>query len=197
VIYPKYIPNSIWDMPYARRMAVLSHNYEPETRQEDLWAWTVGFVITLGLHVGIVVFTTLWVALAIYSLAATVATTSLDIQGIAWLFTVISLFIWARLVKQQIQGFRPHTIRGLGRIIVVTSGCEWGEIAADLGTGLIGLAQIVPLVTSMLGGNAMPEQTQVLTALVGGLFVVLGGSSLGLRLWLRRRQRQDEQDQTS
>jgi magnesium-transporting ATPase (P-type) len=185
-------------MPCApRKLTILSHNHEPETRQEDLWAWAVGFVITLGLHVAIVVFTTLWVALAIYSLATTVATTSLGIQGIAWLFTVISLLVWARLVKQQILGFRPHTIRGLGRVNVVTSGCEWGEIAADLGAGLIGLAQIVPLVVSVLGGSAMPERTQVLTALVGGLFVVLGGSSLGLRLWLRRRQRQDEQNKTS
>lgn len=46
-------------------MAVANQEREPESRQGDLWAWTVAFVITLGLHVGIVVFTTLWVALAI------------------------------------------------------------------------------------------------------------------------------------
>jgi hypothetical protein len=147
----------------------------------------VSFTVTIGLHVGIVLFTTLWFALAIYALATTLAATTLAIQGIAWLFTVISLLIWGRLVKQQILGYRPHTIRGLGRVAIATSGCEWGEIAADMGAGLIGLAQIVPLVVSLLGKNAVPERVQVITALVGGLFVALGGSSLGLRLWLRRR----------
>jgi hypothetical protein len=167
-------------------MTIKGQDREPETRQGDLWAWAVGFIVTLGLHVGIVVFTALWIALAIYSLAASLATTSWDIRGIAWLFTVISLLVWARLVKQQIQSFRPHVIRGPGRVHVITSGCEWGEIAADLGTGLIGLAQIVPLLVSLLTGNTIPERTQVLTALVGSLFLVLGSSSLGYRFWLRR-----------
>jgi hypothetical protein len=177
-------------------MAVANHDGEPENQAGDLWAWAVAFVTTLGLHVGIVVFTTLWVALAIYSLAATLAITSLGIRAIAWLFTVISLLVWARLAKQQVIGFRPHVIRGLGRIDVVTSGTGRGQIAADLGAGLIGLAQIVPLVISVLGGNAMPQQTQVLTAMVGSLFVVLGGGSLAMRLWLRRRRgRGDEQGQ--
>ena len=176
-------------------MAVANHDGEPTSRSGDLWAWAVAFVITFGLHVGIVVFTTLWVALAIYSIAATLTITSLGIRAVAWLFTVISLLVWARLVKQQVAGFRPHTIRGLGRVDVTTSGTGRGQIAADLGAGLIGLAQIVPLVISLLGGNVMPQQTQVLTALVGGLFVVLGGGSLGMRLWLRRRYRDGEQEQ--
>jgi len=169
-------------------MTIKGQDRDIETRQGDLWAWAVGFVVTLGLHVGIVVFTTLWIALSIYSLAALLTTTSWDIRGIVWLFTVVSLLVWARLVKQQIQGFRPHVIRGPGRVHVITSGCEWGEIAADLGTGLVGLAQIVPLYVSLLTNNAIPERTQVLTAWVGGLFLVLGTSSLGYRLWLRRHE---------
>jgi hypothetical protein len=170
-------------------MTIKGQDRETETRQGDLWAWTVGFVVTFGLHVGIVVFTTLWIALAIYSLATfLLATTSWDIRAVVWLFTVVSLFVWARLVKQQIQNFGPHVIRGPGRVHVITSGCEWGEIAADLGTGLVGLAQIVPLFVSLFTGNAIPERTQVLTAWVGGLFLVLGTSSLGYRLWLRRHQ---------
>jgi hypothetical protein len=177
-------------------MAVANHDGEPESRAGHFWGWAVAFVTTLGLHVGIVVFTTLWVALAIYSIAATLATTSLGIRVVAWLFTVISLLVWARLAKQQVAGFRPHVIRGLGRIDVTASGTGRGQIAADLGAGLIGLAQIVPLVLSVLGGNAMPQRTQVLTALVGGLFVVLGGGSLVMRLRLRRRQsRGNEQEQ--
>jgi hypothetical protein len=153
-----------------------------------LWAWTVSFTVTIGLHVGIVVFTTLWFALAIYALAITVTETTLALRGIAWLFTVISLLIWAMLVKQLVQGYRPHTIRGLGRVAVVTTGCEWGEIAADTGTGLIGLAQIIPLAVSVIGGDTMPERVQMFAALIGGLFVALGCGSLGLRLWLRHHQ---------
>ena len=157
-------------------------DHEPGLRQGDLWAWMVSFVVTLGLDVGIVLFVALSVASVIYALAASVAETFSGIRAIAWLFAVISLLVWAWLVKQQIEGFRPHIIRGLGRVNVGTSGCDWGEIAADLGAVLIGLAQVIPVLISWSGLGA-----RVVTAVSGGLFMILGGCSLAFRLWLRRR----------
>ena len=167
-------------------MSISDQGREPELRQGDLWAWMVSFVVTLGLHVGIVLFIALSVASVIYALAASLADPVSGIRAIAWLFAVISLLVWARLVKQQVGGFRPHIIRGLGRVNVGTSGCDWGEIAADLGAALIGLAQVIPLLISWSGLGASAGGTRVLTAVSGGLFMILGGCSLAFRLRRRR-----------
>jgi hypothetical protein len=157
----------------------------------------VVFVVTLGLHIGIVLFVTLTAALAIYAAAATLANMTSGIQVLAWMLTVISLAIWAQLVKAQARGLRPHIIRGLGKELIATSGCERGEIAADLGTALIGLAQIVPPFVTRLRDEAVPERLYVLTALIGGLLMILGLGSLTLRLWLghiRPAQRASESE---
>jgi hypothetical protein len=169
-------------------MTVAARDDEPKIRQGDLWAWTVSFVVTLGLHVGIVLFTTLSIGLGIYALASALIDIPWGVRAVAWIFTVVSLTLWGRLVKQQAQGFRPHTIRGLGKVIVATSGCEWGEIGGDIGAVLIGLTQISPSLAPLLTGGPMPERTQVLTALIGGLFAAIGIGALALRLWLRYRR---------
>ena len=155
--------------------------------QHDLWAWTVSFVITLGLHVGIVGFAALALASATYALASAIVTTLSGVQAIALAFTVLSLLQWAILVKQLARGFRPRTWHGLGQLTIATTGCEWGEIAADLGTVLIGLSQVIPLIVTLSRDQATPAAYQVLLAIVGMLFIALGTSALALRLWLRKR----------
>jgi hypothetical protein len=158
----------------------------------------VSFIVTIGLHVGIVLFITLSVALVLYALASAFADTSWGVRAITWVCVVVSLAIWGGLVKQQAKRFRPHVIRGLGKVVVSTSGCEWGEIAADAGAGLIGLAQIIPLLLSLLTTGPLPERMQIITALLGTLFIVVGWGSLVLRLWLhRRRKRKAGPQQTS
>ena len=152
-------------------------------RKDDLWAWTVSFVVTLGLHIGIVLFIALSAAMAIYVIAITLSDTS-GIQILAWISIVLSLLIWASLVKLQVRGLGPHLIRGLGEPIA-TSGCSRGEIAADIGTALIGLAQIIPLIVTLVCNKAVPAKIHFLTALAGGLLLILGVGSLALRLRLR------------
>jgi len=159
-------------------------NPEDSTRQNELWVWTVAFVVTLGLHIGIVLFVTLSAAVAFYAIAATLANIAPGIQVLSWILTIISLLAWAQLVKAQARGLRPHLIRGLGKEPIATSGRGRGEIAADLGTALIGLAQIAPLVVTELRDKAVPDRLHVLTAFVGGLLLILGLGSLALRLWL-------------
>ena len=156
--------------------------------QHDIWAWTVIFVVTLGLHVGIVSFAALALASATYALASAVATALSGIQAIALAFTVLSLLLWAFLVKQLARGFRPRTWHSLGQMTVATTGCEWGEIAADLGTILIGLSQVIPLIAALSRDQATPETYQILLAVVGALFIALGISALALRLWLRHQR---------
>jgi len=156
--------------------------------QHDLWAWTVTFVITLGLHVGIVGFAALALASAAYALASAVATTWSGVQATTLAFTVLSLVLWAFLVKQLARGFRPRTWHGLGQMTIATTGCERGEIAADLGTILIGLSQVIPLIVTLYRDQATPETNQVLLAVVGALFIALGSSTIVLRLWLRRQR---------
>jgi hypothetical protein len=169
-------------------MTLAARDHEPKVRQGDLWAWTVSFVVALGLHVGIVLFTTLSIILGIYALASALVDISWGVRAVAWVFTVVSLTLWGWLIKQQARGFRPHEIRGLGKVAIDTSGCERGEIAADIGAVLIGLAQTGPLLVSLITGDSMPERTQVVTVLVGGLFVTVGGGALILRLWVRRQR---------
>ena len=164
--------------------------------QHDLWAWTVSFVITLGLHVGIVGFAALALASATYALASGVATTLSGVQAIAAAFTVLSLLQWAFLVKQLARGFRPRTWHGLGRLTIATTGSEWGEIAADLGTVLIGLSQVIPLIVTLSRDQVTPEAYQILLTAVGMLFIALGTSALVLRLWLRRRSSPPQTDST-
>ena len=156
--------------------------------QHDLWAWTVTFVVTLGLHVGIVGFAALALASATYALGSAVATTQSGVQAIALAFTILSLLLWAFLVKQLARGFRPRTWHGLGQMTVATTGCEWGEIAADLGTVLIGLSQVIPLIAALSRDQVAPETYQILLAVVGALFIALGISALATRLWLRRQR---------
>jgi hypothetical protein len=169
-------------------MIAPNQQHEPDIHQGDWWAWAVSFLVTLALHVGIVVFTTLSIALAIYALASGFTDVSSGVRIIAWFFTILSLILWGRLIKQQTQGFRPHVIRGLGRSTVATTGCDWGEIAGDIGAALIGIAQIAPLSISLIVQNWVPDLTRVLTALVGGVFLTLGCGSLIARLLLRRRR---------
>jgi hypothetical protein len=123
-----------------------------EIHQHDLLAWTVSFVVTLGLHVGVVLFILLTIALFAYALAATLGGVPSGIQAITWFATVVSLIIWSVLVKQQARTFRPHVIRGIGRAIIATSGCGRGEIAADTLAALIGLAEIIPGTLSLSSG---------------------------------------------
>lgn len=156
--------------------------------QQDLWAWTVIFVVTLGLHVGIVGFAALALASAAYALASAVVTTLHGVQAIALAFTAISILLWAFLVKQLARGFRPRTWHGLGQITISTTGCERGEVAADLGTVLIGLSQVIPLIGTLYRDQAPPQAYQMLLAVVGALFIALGISALALRLWLRRQR---------
>ncbi len=156
--------------------------------QHDLWAWTVTFVITLGLHVGIVGFAALALASATYALGSAIASTLSGIQAIALAFTVLSLLQWAFLVKQLARGFRPRTWHGLGQMTIATTGCERGEIAADLGTALIGLSQVIPLIVTLSREQVSPEPHQVLLSIVGALFIALGIGALALRLWLRRQR---------
>jgi len=156
--------------------------------QHDPWAWAVTFVITLGLHVGIVGFAALALASAAYAIASAVATTLSGIQVIALAFTVLSLLLWAFLVKQLARGFRPRTWHGLGQITVASTGCEWGEIAADLGIVLVGLSQVIPVIVTLSRDQASPKTYQVLLAVIGALFITLGISALALRLWLRRQR---------
>jgi hypothetical protein len=148
----------------------------------------VTFVITVGLHVGIVGFAALALASAAYALASAVATTWSGVQATALAFTVLSLVLWAFLVKQLARGFRPRTWHRLGQMTIVTTGCERGEIAADLGTTLIGLSQVIPLLVTLYRDQATPETHQILMAVVGALFIALGISTLAVRLWLRRQR---------
>jgi hypothetical protein len=166
-------------------MPTTSQDHALDTRCADPWAWAVSFVVTLGLHVGIVGFTALSLAAAAYALAATSADISSGIGIVAWLFLALSVFVWARLVKQQVRGFRPHLIRGLGRIRVATTGYDWGEIAADLSATAIGVIQLIPLISYLVTDLPLAEPTRLLTGLLGGLFLALGSASLALRVWLR------------
>jgi hypothetical protein len=157
-------------------------------RQGDLWAWVVSFLVILSLHIGIVVFVTLAIASFVYALAFALADISIGVQAVAWSFTVVSLILWGILVQKQVEGFHPRAIRGIGHVVVATSGCELGELAADIGTGLFGLAQIGPVVWSLLSRDSVPARAMLVTAFVGGMFAVLGFGSLALRLLLRRRR---------
>lgn len=166
-----------------------THNDKEQMREQDLLAWIVSFVVTLGLHVGIALFLTLAIALVLYALASAFADTQWGVRVVTWTGIVVSLTIWAALIKQQARGFRPHTIPGLGRIVIKTSGCEWGEIAGDIGSGLLGLAQFIPVLTALLVEGRAPERTEVFAALIGSFLAAAGWGSLGMRTWLHRRRR--------
>ena len=157
-------------------------------REGDLWAWSVSFVVTFGLHVGIVLFASLAAALGLYALTASFANLPIDQNILLWLFVVVSLTVWGMLIKVQVGWFRPHTIHGLGQVTIATSGSDRGEIAADIGAVLIGLAQIGPLVTALLTGGDIPNPMLVVTSISGGLFLAIGAGALIIRLWLRRRR---------
>lgn len=167
---------------------MVDQGHEKDVHQGDLWAWAVAFVVTIGEHVGIVLFAVLSAALSIYALTAGFA-------GLIWwqlaflaVLIVLSLTVWGLLVKQLVFGFRSHEIRGLGSLVVATSGVGVGELGADVGAGLIGLWQTVPCWSALLAHGRVDDSMKVLAAMVGGLFVLLGGSSLGFRLWVRHRR---------
>ena len=166
----------------------MNSEHSPDVRQGGLWAWLVSFTVSIGLHVGVVLFVALSVALFIYAVTLALGGVSTGVHLVTWFFAVVSLAVWALLVQMLVQSFRPHAIRGLGSIVVATTGCDWGEIAADVGAGLLGLAQLVPLLWVAVAQRAPLQVPVVLTALSGGLFTVIGWGSLGLRLWLRRRR---------
>jgi hypothetical protein len=138
---------------------------------------------------GIALFLTLAIALVLYALASAFVVTHWGVRAVAWIGIVVSLTIWAALVKQQARGFRPHTLRGLGRIVVRSSGCEWGEITGDIGSGLLGLAQSIPALAALLVDGRAPLRTEVFTALIGGVLAAVGWGSLGIRTWLHRRRK--------
>jgi hypothetical protein len=166
-----------------------THSDKEEIREEDLLAWIVSFVVTLGLHVGIALFLTLAIALVLYALASAFAGAHWGVRVVTGIGIVVSLTIWAALIKQQARGFRPHTIRGLGRIVIKTSGYEWGEIAGDIGSGLLGLGQSIPVLTALLVDGRAPERTEVFAALIGSFLAAVGWGSFGIRTWLHRRRR--------
>jgi len=157
-------------------------------RQGDLWAWIVSFVVNLSLDVGIVLFASLAAASFIYALATGLAPLPGGIRAIPWSVTVLSLIVLTLLVKRYVRGFRPYTIHGIGRIAIKTTGCEWGEIAADVGAGLIGLSQAGPLIWALIADRTVRDASVSLVALFTGLFLVIGWGSLCVRLRLCGRR---------
>ena len=158
---------------------------EPNIHEGDLWAWLVSFVVTLGLHVGIVLFAGLSTALSIYALTGSWGGVTVTQLGLLGLLIILSLTIWGVLIQHQVRGFRPRTIRGVGSVVVVTTGREFGEFAADLCTGVVGLSQMLSWIVVFLAGEAISNLFPALA--IAGLFVLDGFASFGFRLWLRRR----------
>jgi hypothetical protein len=157
--------------------------------ENDRWAWAVTFVVTLGLHVGIVLFASLSIALCIYALTVRFGETTTTPLVLLWLLIIVSLAVWGMLIDQHVRGFRPHAISGLGKLVVITSGLRAGELSADLAVGLFGLLQLIPfLFVSSIGKN-IPRPILIASSLVGGLFLLDGLGSLGIRLWIRRQKK--------
>jgi hypothetical protein len=157
---------------------------EPNRDIGKLWAWLVNFVVTLGLHVGIVLFAGLSAALSIYALAGHWGGVTMTQLGLLGLLIVVSLTIWGVLIKHQVRGFRPHTIRGLGNVDVVATGTESGELGADICAGLIGLAQALFWMATAIERKSIAPSIPALV--IAALFVLVGFGSFGVRLWLRR-----------
>ena len=162
---------------------------EPNIHEGDLWTWLVSFVVTCGLHVGIVLFAGLSAALSIYALTGSWGGVTITQLGLLGLLIILSLTIWGALIQHQVRGFRPRTIRGLGNVVVVTTGREFGEFAADILIGVVGLIQMLFWMTIFLTGE--PFSNLLPALLIAGLFVLVGFASLGFRLWLRRRYGRD------
>jgi hypothetical protein len=142
-------------------------------------------VVTLGLHVGIVLFAGLSAALSIYALTGYWGGVTMTQLGLLGLLIVVSLTIWGILVQQYVRGFRTRTIRGPGNAVVVTTGREFGELGADLAAGLFGLVQAF---SASMAAIQQRSVTSVVAALpVAILFTLIGFGSFGIRLWLRRR----------
>jgi hypothetical protein len=169
-------------------MVATDKSPSPKIRQGDLWASLVTFTVTLSLHIGIVLFISLALALAVYALASTIGNAPTGVSVIAWCFTVLTLIVWGIVVKLQARGFRPHAIHGIGRIVVATSGCERGEIAADIGAGLIGIANLGPLLHALITKSHPPDSITTSAALIGALLAAVGWGSLVLRMILHRRR---------
>ncbi|MBN1583862.1 MAG: hypothetical protein JXA89_24355 [Anaerolineae bacterium] len=158
---------------------------EPNIHEGDLWAWLVSFVVTCGLHVGIVLFAGLSAALGIYALTGSWGGVSMTQLGLLGLLTILALSIWGALIQYQVRGFRPHTIRGLGNVVVVTTGRELGEFAADILIAVVGVILMSSWVIALVTGD--PFSGLLPTLLIAGLFVLVGFVSFGCRLWVLHR----------
>ena len=158
---------------------------ESNIHEGDLWAWLVSFVVTCGLHVGIVLFAGLSAALGIYALTGSWGGVPITQLGLLGLLIILSLTIWGVLIQQQVRGFYSRTIRGLGSVVVVTTGRERGEFAADILIGVVGLLLMFSWGMAVVTGEPFPNLFP--TGVAAGLFVLVGLVSFGFRLWLRRR----------
>ncbi|MBN1937292.1 MAG: hypothetical protein JW934_21715 [Anaerolineae bacterium] len=158
-------------------------------REHDLWAGVVSFVVTLGLHIGVVLFISLSGALMVYAITASFDETTRGQVWLLWPLAVISLTVLGLLLKQEVRGFRTHLINGLGSVAVSSTGLGVGEIGADISTVLLGLAQLMPLAVVYLADGEIPRSMLLSVFVVGTLLVLVGVSSLSIRLWLRYRRR--------
>ncbi len=158
-----------------------------DVRENDLWAWLVSFVLTFGVHVGIVLFASLAVALSIYALTGSLGDMVVVLLGFLGALIVVSLTVLGVLVNVQVRWFRPHQIRGVGRVVVATSGVGAGELAADVCAGLVGVVQGIPALVALIMGKPVSRWTLLPNLMSGGLFFAIGCGALALRLRLRSR----------
>ncbi len=166
---------------------------DAHVQERDMWAGVVRFVITLGLHIGVVLFASLSLALMLYAITAGFDEMTQGQVWLLWPLAAVSLAALGVLLKQEVRGFRTHVIRGLGSLLVSSSGYSVSEVGADISCTLLGLAQFVPLVTAWLNSDEVPR-SMWLSVLVGGTLLVLTGAiSLSVRVWLHCRRARDAQ----
>lgn len=166
----------------------MSVDRDEHIREHDLWAGVVSFVVTLGLHIGVVLFVSLSAALVVYAITAGFDEAARGQIWLLWPLVAVSLVVLGLLLKQEVQGFRAHMIRGLGSVVVASTGSGVGEIGADISTALIGLAQFMPLIAMQLTQDEIPRSMLLSVLVAGPLLVLTGAISLGVRLWLRYRR---------